>query len=344
MSGDRGSKNNSKVTAALARSEALSPERRSDIARKAALARWDGDLPATSHEGTFPLGDVMIGCAVLPNGQRIITQSTFLKALGRARTPKAGTGVLSSADGTPFFLSAQVLAPFVDEDLLMSTTPVFYRTKSGARKVGYDARLLPRVAEVYLRFRDAQAGEVPARYAHLVLAADVMIRGLANVGIIALVDEATGFQRDRAQDALARILEEFIAKELRPWVHTFPEDFYAQLFRLRGMNYPRDTVKKPRYFGHLTNDIVYKRLAPGILDELKKVTPKTSEGRPKHQLHRRLTDTVGHPKLREHLASVVTVMKLSENYGDFIAKMDRVHPRFGETLSLVLDDDSGLGL
>jgi hypothetical protein len=77
---------------------------------------------------------------------------------------------------------------------------------------------------------------------------EILVRGFARVGIIALVDEATGFQRDRAKDALAHILEAFIAKELRPWLPTFPPDFYQEMFRLRGMDYSSDTVQRPRYF------------------------------------------------------------------------------------------------
>ena len=141
------------------------------------------------------------------------------------------------------------------------------------------------------------------------------MRALAHVGIIALVDEATGYQKDRASDALQRILEAFIAKELQPWVRTFPDDFYEELFRLRGLTFPRDTVKRPQYFGHITNDIVYKRLAPRVLQELKRTTPRAPEtGRHTHQLHRRLTPEIGHPKLREYMASVVTAMKLSADY------------------------------
>jgi P63C domain len=93
---------------------------------------------------------------------------------------------------------------------------------------------------------------------------EILVRGFARVSIIALVDEATGFQRDRAKNALAQILEAFVAKELQPRIKTFPDDYYAQLFRLRGLEYPNDSVKRPQYFGTLTNDIVYKRLAPGV--------------------------------------------------------------------------------
>jgi P63C domain len=141
-----------------------------------------------------------------------------------------------------------------------------------------------------------------------------LVRGFARVGIIALVDEATGFQRDRTRDALARILEAFVAKELQPWVETFPDDYYAQLFRLRGLEYRTDSVKRPQYFGTLTNDVVYKRLAPGVLTELKKVIPKNEAGRRKAALSQALTRNVGYPKLREHLGAVVAYMTMSRDY------------------------------
>lgn len=340
-------KDQNKVKGGYARSDALSSEEKKTIARNAAAARWGSDLPVAKYEGEFDLGGKSIGCAVLPNGKRLITQATFLRSLGRSRSPKAGTGVLSTVDGLPFFLQAEALKPFISDELKASTTPMFYRTKSGGKGVGYDALLLPQVAEVYLRFRDAmlkECGKVPSKYSHIVEAADILIRGLANVGIIALVDEATGYQKDRAKDALAKILEEFIVKELRPWIHTFPDEYYEQLFRLRGMQFPRDTVRRPRYFGLLTNNIVYRRLAPGVLEELKKVTPRRASGRYKHQLHRRLTDEVGHPKLREHLASVVTIMKLSKDYADFKRKLNQIHTAYGNTIEMQLENEPETGI
>ena len=88
-----------------------------------------------------------------------------------------------------------------------------------------------------------------------------------------LVDEATGYQRIRTERALVTILEKFIAKELQPWTRTFPYEFYDQIFRLRGSPGP-DGVKRPSIIGHYTNDFVYVRLAPGVLEELKRVTPR----------------------------------------------------------------------
>ena len=95
-----------KVKAALARAASLSDQRRREIAREAAEARWAVDIPQASHDGPLRIGDREIFAAVLPNGKRLISQGTFLQAIGRSRNPKAGKGGLSTVDGLPFFLQA----------------------------------------------------------------------------------------------------------------------------------------------------------------------------------------------------------------------------------------------
>ena len=98
---------------------------------------------------------------------------------------------------------------------------------------------------------------------HIAAQCELIMRGLARVGIIALVDEATGFQRIREERALATILEKFIAKDLQPWTKTFPYEFYMEICRLKG--WPSiSAIKRPSVIGRYTNDIVYERLAPGV--------------------------------------------------------------------------------
>jgi hypothetical protein len=100
--------------------------------------------------------------------------------------------------------------------------------------------------------------------------------------------------------------------------------------------------------GTLTNDIVYKRLAPGVLAELKKVIPKSEAGRRKGALSQALTRNIGYPKLREHLGATIAYMTMSKDYLDFIDKLDRFRPRFGEQYVLPFDyereEDDGKGL
>jgi P63C domain len=119
---------------------------------------------------------------------------------------------------------------------LASSKPVQFRISRGQKAWGYKAELLPKVCEVYLKARED--GALLKSQLKFAKACEILTRGLAHVGIIALVDEATGYQDDRAKDALAKILEQFIAKELRPYVRTFPTDFYKEMFRLRSWKWP----------------------------------------------------------------------------------------------------------
>ena len=337
-----------KAVGGKARAAALSAEDRKEIARNAAQARWEGEsLPVATHEGELPIGESLLSCGNLPDGRRIITQSTFLKALGRSRSPKAGTGVLSTVDDLPFFLQANVLKPFISEELSLSTRPIFYKSKQGKKVVGYDAALLPKVAEVYLKFRDdclsKKDGDIPKSYAHIVRAADVLMRGLAHVGIIALVDEATGFQQDRARGELAKILEAFVAKELQPWIKTFPDEYYEQMFRLRGWEYKPMDTSRPGVVGKYTNNLVYERLAPGVLEELRKLNPINEKGRRSHKLFQKLTPETGHPKLKEHISNVVVLMKASPDWDGFRTMINRALPRYSDGRQLLLTAPSILG-
>ena len=55
------------------------------------------------------------------------------------------------------------------------------------------------------------------------------------------------------------------------------------------------------------------------------------------QLHRRLSEEVGHPALREHLGSVTTMMKLSATKEIFMDGFDAIHPRYGVTIRMALE-------
>ena len=199
-----------------ARAKRLSKQERSEIARQAALRRWTKgqEIAQATHEGLLEIGQLEIPCAVLSDGTRVLTQFGFLQAIGRSGRPAAGRG--SSFERRAPFLDSDNLKPFVDEDLGTASRAITLRMVSGSIAHGYRADLLPRVCEVYLQARDA--GALRSSQMKFAIACDMIMRGLAHVGIIALVDEATGFQAHRARRALADILEKFISDELRRWV------------------------------------------------------------------------------------------------------------------------------
>ncbi len=326
-----------------ARASKLSPERRREIAKKAADARWNSDLPQADFEGDFPLGDKSVSAAVLRDERRLVTQGTFLRALGRSRSPKAGTGVLSTVDELPFFLQAKSLRPFIDNDLIASTKPVFFRTRSGTKAVGYDATLVRKVADVYLKYRDhslQQNGSVPVRYQKMIVAAEAIKTALADVGIYALVDEATGYQDIRNRLALQEIFEAVLRKELAAWAKRFPDEFYKQIYRLRGWTWRGRHVNPPQIVAHYTNDFIYDRLQPGLRKELETRMPKTEMGNKKGKLHQFFTDDIGHPLLAQHVHMVTMFMKAASSWEEFKRNLDKVSPRLGENYELPLEPEA----
>jgi hypothetical protein len=187
--------------------------------------------------------------------------------------------------------------------------------------------MVPLVCEVYLSARDTPGALHPSQ-AGVAKACEIIMRSLAKLGIVALVDEATGYQFVRAKDALATILRQYIADDHRRWTETFPEKFYQEMFRLRGWQWTEKSIagKRPQVVGKYTDDIVYDRLAPGVIDELRKKNPTVSPGRRKQKHHQWLTGDVGHPKLLAHLEGVWILMRQSTTWQGLKDKLDEFYP------------------
>ena len=165
------------------------------------------------------------------------------------------------------------------------------------------------------------------------------MRGLAHIGIIALVDEATGYQEVRDRRALEKILEAWISKELLPWTKRFPDAYYQEMFRLKQWGFQPLRRKRPQVIGRYTNDLVYERLEVGVLDELRKRNPTDEKGHRKTRHHQLLTEDVGHPKLRDHLSGIIALMKSTSDWSKFKRLVDRVYPKKGANLQIPYDDD-----
>jgi hypothetical protein len=285
-------------------------------------------IKKASHDGELRIGDLVIPCAIV-DGKRLLSTRGVTKALGASKPSgayyqrKKQLGE-SDAVGLPAFVAFPNIEPFIDKGLAMSLAhPERYFPKrgGGTPAIGTPAELLPAVCEVWLRARDA--GAVPPRQQHIAAAAEILVRGLAHVGIIALVDEATGYQEIRDQEALQDLLDRFMRKEHAKWAKTFPPEFYENLFRLKGWQWRPIRVKKPQVVGHWTNDIIYDRLAPGVLKELQ-----------------RLSEDFGHPALRAHLMNVIFLMRGNTQWKDFYRVLNRAAPKQGDMM-LPFDGEPG---
>ena len=308
-----------------ARAERLSPEVRAGIAQTAAEARWN--IQQAIHIGELQIGDMMFPCSVLSDGTRILTQSDFMTGMGMYYSGwVAKNKPPDQAAGVPHFLSFKNLQPFIAKHLGdLHSIVVKYRTEKGKLAHGIKAEIIPKICEVWM---DAdEGGNLGERQKVIAKKAKIIMRALAHVGIVALVDEATGYQEVRNKEALRALLDAFLQKEFATWAKRFPDEFYKEIFRLRGWEWNRLSVKRPILVGKLTNDIVYERLLPGVREELEHRNPKDDRGRRSHRHHQWLTDDVGHPALAQHLHAVLGLMRASASWQQFHDMLNRAFPK-----------------
>ncbi len=324
------------VRGGLARAKALSPTQRREIAKAAAAERWHGTVPRATHEGTLLIGDLELPCAVIESGQRLLSETGVLKAFGLQ--PSGTTfkrGVLEQDDQTvrlPMYVAGAALRPFIDNELItLLTQPVMYRTPAGGPpRRGLDASLIPKVCDVWMRAREA--GVLRRNQMKIAERAVALIRALAHTGIIALVDEATGYEEVRDRYALQAILDAYLSRELAAWAKRFPDEYYHEIFRLRNWAWDELRLKAgkgmgPRVIGKYTNDFIYARLAPGVLEELQRRNPVDERGKRRAAHHQWLTQDVGHPALAQHLHAVIGLMRASETWEQFQKMINKAFPR-----------------
>jgi hypothetical protein len=316
-----------------ARADSLSAEQRSEIAKKAAEARWS--IPKATHFGELDIVGIKIPCYVLEDGRRVLSQRGLQTSIGLS----TGGGTYGAHRMAQFVERLQLKVPNTSDLLARINEPVLFSPTHGGRHAyGYAAEVLPEVCDYILACRDSGLMN-EERFSKIVVACDALVRALAKVGIIALVDEATGYQEVRDRLALQKILEHFISKELLKWAKRFPDDFYKEMFRLKGWQWQGMKINRPSVVGHYTNDLVYDRLAPGVLEELRRINPPDEAGHRRHKHHQWLTVDVGHPKLRDHLNGVLALMRAAASWEQFKRMIDRAFPKLNTTMMLPFSSD-----
>lgn len=323
-----------------ARAKRMTQEELSESARAAANARWEKEgkrahLPRATHKGDLEIGDVTIPCAVLDNGKRVLSEHGMTNAiLGSRSGASKRLKAAALSDGTllPLFLAPAVLKPYIESTLIGGSLGSISYLDGQSTERGFDATLLPAVCEIWLKAREDRA--LQKQQLEKARKAEVLMRALARVGIIALVDEATGFQYERPRRDLEEQLARFLSEELRRWVRTFPAEYFKELCRLRGVELRAD-MKLPPYFGTLTNNLVYKRIAPGLLKKLKE--RRDERGRPGNKLFSWLSEDVGLRALLVHLGTVVALMKINTDYEAFEKQLNRIAPPYPDSPGLFDD-------
>lgn len=226
----------------------------------------------------------------------------------------------------PEYVSAKYLQPIISDSVRARILDsITYEALNGTRSSAIRGTVLADICDIWIKAK--QSGAIEKEQFPIADTAYILLMGFASVGINALIDEATGFQYERPRRDLEEQLKKFLSDNLRKYAETFPADYFKQLCRLRGVELRQD-MKLPSYFGTLTNNLVYRRIAPGLLKKLKE--RKSERGRPSNKLFSWLSEDVGLRGLLIHLGIVIGTMKTHTNYEDFEKQLNSIAPVYPE--------------
>ena len=267
-------------------------------------------------EGVLELSGFEIPCYVLDDGTRVLSGRGMQEALKMVDEPEKG----SQTPGTRLirYLTQKSLKPYIYKDRQVDHFEPLICYKGESKINGYEATVLADIRDAILEAR--KNIKLSSRQEKIATQCEILMRGFAKVGIIALVDEATGYQYDRERKELQTILKLFVSNEILAWQQAFHLGFYKEIFRLWSIPFTNQNIKrKPLFVGKLTNELVYKNLPKGtfILDKLKSKTPRTEAGNFKYRLHQSLTQDVGRESLKKVIYSIETLAAISDNKEQF---------------------------
>lgn len=269
-------------------------------------------MPKATHSGTWNIGEgSSIECYVMDNGERVLSMRGAAKSMGLS----GGGGIALIRN-----LNSSWISPYLTNDLKdwlqkanRNELPQ-YLARNGRRFTPFGAPLFVDLCKAYVDAKQDGALKLDSQIS-IANTLYAIMTAFAKTGLVAVIDEVTGYQYDREKDELQKLLSLYISEELMPWAKRFPDEFYRQMFRLKGWEYKGKN--KPQYVGKLTNHYIYEQLPDGVLEELKQKTPKSK------RLHQSLTEQVGVPHLDKQLQKTIALMQASDSWEEFETLFDK---------------------
>lgn len=309
----------------VARSRSLSAQERSKIAREAANKRWGGaniSAIAGSPDKPIKVGGIEVPCYVLEDGRRVIATNGVLDALEMAR----GGAMIKGMNRLELFAAQSRLSSFVSKELLARiANPVRFRIGNNTAH-GFESDVLIDLAEAVIAADNA--GVLQKQQSGIAHRCRVITSSLTRIGLIALIDEATGYQKRRDADELQQILAAYVLPEHRPWLQVVPEEFTDEIYRVYGWQRKAQN-RGPRYAGKLIRQLVYEKMPKPILPALDEQNPST-KGYRRRKHHQFLTPKQGLDHFRSQIITIMTLLRISTSKAEFKAHLRKLYSRQSE--------------
>ncbi len=304
-------KDETKARGGQARALALTPERKKEIAEKAAAARWGQKPPQATHRGNFKEEfGFEVDCYVLNDTGKtaVISQTGMGQAIGfNAR----GSSIRK-------FVNGRVMIEYVSAELLekLENPLKFQWRPAGTEQLvsevhGYDVTLLIDICKAIIRAEED--GKLLARQKPMAKQAHIILNASAKAGIKGLVYALSGY--DATREEVITAFKFYVREEAREYEKEFPDQLYEEWYRLYKL--PKPERNKPWKFMHLTIDQVYRPLArsSGKVFELTK-QQRSDSGERHKKLHQFLSD-IGVKALRNQLGQLLGIARISSDKDEY---------------------------
>jgi hypothetical protein len=256
----------------------------------------------------------------LDDGRRVISRTGATDVL----TSGKGGGNLES------YIYAEPVARYLPPDLGNQIIDFSIPEVTNKQARGFSAETFLDICTAYVHARDDGA-TLTARQLEIAAKAGMVLAACAKVGLIALIDEATGYQYERAQDALQLKLRLYLEEEMRQWEKTFPDELWQQFGRLTRW---QSVTKRPKYWGKLVMELVYGYLDADVAEWLRSNAPAPRHGQNYHQW---LTSQYGLRKLMEHLWKLIGMAAACNSMSELRRRMAETYGREPFQFTLFLE-------
>ena len=262
---------------------------------------------------------------------RLISINSFFGIVGISPRAK---DVVSSF--TRFLTHPSVRSP--SSNRILDRLSKGYRIgKNGAEALFVDSRVITDFCRLMLSLR--ASGKLSGLYLSYARNCERFMLGLADTGLAALIDEATGY-RKRQKDEYRRLFCAYISEYHSEWVKEFQDSFFDGIYNAYHLT--KSGKNHPSFFGVFINKYVYFPLANShgaILEKLKEKDPVVYVRGRKYRLHQFLTEEVGKPALKKHLNQVETLLMISSDKGMFKRYFKKAFPQPFDQLELDFGED-----
>lgn len=272
--------------------------------------------PFAKYDGELILGQATIDCYVLDTGERVISMRAAVKAI-------------SDIDGGDLgaYIGVSSLKSFINQTEILSKAISFNIPGTQKQGNGITAEAFLEICRGYVEALQADALQTD-RQREIAIKCSILLASCAKVGFIALIDEATGYQYERDENALQIKLRAFIAEELRAWEKTFPDELWEEFGRLT--NWQKALHHRPKWWGKMVIELIYDTLDPDVAKYLKENKPPTGA-----RWHQQLTENYGVRQLVSRCFEIVGMAKTCETMKEL---RDRVSHYYGkEPIQLTID-------